>query len=80
MVLIYTAHSNTSKYVLKEVERAVNNDIPIVPFRMEDIPLSESMGFFLGNLQWLDATTPPLGQHLGKLTETISQLLNERVG
>jgi hypothetical protein len=77
MVLIYTAHSNTSRYVLKEVERAVNNDIPIVPFRIEDIPLSESMGFFLGNLHWLDATTPPMEQHLGKLTDTISQLLDE---
>src|SRR5947209_5879057 len=36
LVLIFSAHANSSQQVIREVERAVHRGIPILPFRIED--------------------------------------------
>jgi len=77
LVLILSANSNGSQMVLREVERAVSKEIPILPFRIENVNLSESMGFYVGTQHWLDALTPPLEKHLQKLSETVRLLLPE---
>jgi len=76
MVLVFSSRSNHSRHVRREVERGVNRDIAILPFRIEDVPLSPSLEYFIGAVQWLDALTPPLEKHLGHLTETVSLLLS----
>ncbi|MEQ8174544.1 MAG: TIR domain-containing protein [Syntrophomonadaceae bacterium] len=75
LVLVLSASSNESKLVLREVERAVSRGIPILPFRIENIELSESMEFYVSTQHWLDALTPPLEIHLEKLAKTIRTLL-----
>jgi len=81
MVLIFSARSNHSPHVRREVERAVNAGIPILPFRIEDVPLSPSLEYFIGTVHWLDALTPPLGRHLERLAETVHLMLfRERPG
>ena len=76
MVLVFSQHSNQSQQVVREVERAVAKGIPIIPFRIEDIPASKAMEYFISCHHWLDAFNPPLEQHLSKLADMVGQLLS----
>ena len=75
LVLVFSAHANISSQVAREVERACSKGLAIVPFRIEDVPMSKEMEFYLSLPHWLDALTPPLEQHLAYLAETVSLLL-----
>ncbi len=75
MVLVFSANSNNSPQVIREVERAVNKGLPILPFRIENVTPSKSMEYFVSSSHWLDAMTPPLEKHLQKLGDTVQLLL-----
>jgi hypothetical protein len=75
MVLVFSARSNHSPHVRREVERAVNKGIPILPFRIEDVTPSPSLDYFIATAHWLDALTPPLEKHLEHLAGTVKLLL-----
>lgn len=55
MVLMLSKESNTSPHVLREVERAVSKNIPIIVYRIENVQLSKSLEYFLMTHQWMDA-------------------------
>ncbi|MFI5015239.1 MAG: toll/interleukin-1 receptor domain-containing protein, partial [Hyphomicrobiales bacterium] len=75
MLLIFSASANDSPQIRREVERAVNKGIPVLPLRIEDIEPTRSLEYFIGTVHWLDALTPPLESHLRRLTETVRALL-----
>ena len=75
MVLVFTSEANHSPHVLRELEVAVNRGVTIMPLRVEDVQPSKSIEFFIIASHWLDALTPPLEAHLGRLAETIKGLL-----
>jgi hypothetical protein len=75
MVVVLSSGSNDSPQVLREVERGISKGLVVVPFRIEDVSPSGALEFFLSAPHWLDALTPPLEQHLGKLVKTITLLL-----
>jgi len=75
MVLVFTANANASPQIRREVERAVNHDVVILPFRVENVIPDESLEYFIGNVHWLDALTPPLEAHFRNLARTIKILL-----
>jgi hypothetical protein len=75
VVLVFSAASNTSPQVLREIERAVHNGTAIIPFRIEDVPFNESLEFFISTPHWLDALTPPLEAHAARLAESVKSLL-----
>ena len=77
MVLVFSASSNESPQVIREVERAVNKGIPIIPLRIEDVIPSKSMEYFVSSSHWLDAMTPPLEKHLQRLGDTVELFLNK---
>ena len=76
MVLIFTQHTNESKHVGREVKRAFNKEVPVIPMRVQNAVPSETLSFYLDTVQWLDAYTPPLEQHLKQLSETVKAILN----
>jgi tetratricopeptide (TPR) repeat protein/TolB-like protein len=55
VVLILSRHSNASQQVMREIERAVNKRITIIPFRIDDVRLSNALEYFISACQWLDA-------------------------
>lgn len=55
MVLILSENSNSSQHVLREIERAVSKDIPIIIYKIEDVVLSKSMEYFLMTHQWTES-------------------------
>jgi hypothetical protein len=75
MVLVYSASANESPQIKREVERAVHRGIPIIPFRIEDVPMSKALEYFISSPHWLDAFTPPLERHLDYLARTIALIL-----
>jgi len=79
MVLVFSSHSNTSPQIRREIERAVDTGIPVIPVRIEDVLPCRSLQYFIGPQHWLDAWTPPLEQHLHRLTDTIKTLLSKRL-
>jgi tetratricopeptide (TPR) repeat protein len=76
MVLVFSSGANRSPQVLREVERAVSRGVPILPLRIEDVPPSEAMEYYISSRHWLDALNPPLEQHLVRLAETVKFLLS----
>jgi|GEM_PF-599365 len=77
-VLVFSAESNTSSQVMREVEIAVKRGIPIIPLRIENVTPSGAMEYYLSVPHWLDAYTPPLEAHLNKLASTVQALLPEK--
>src|ERR1700722_6099395 len=75
-VLIFSSNANHSNQVKREVERAVHHAIPIIPFRIEDVPPARGLEYYISSPHWLDALTPPLDQHLKQLALTIKILLD----
>lgn len=75
MVVIFSESSNRSKHVVRELGRAVDKGVIIIPFRISDVPLSQSVAYFLSNAHWLDAIGEPLERHLKTLKWTIAKLL-----
>ena len=76
MVLVFSAHSNASPQVRREVERAVHKELPVLPFRIEDIPPSRSLEYFLSSQHWLDAFPPPLEPHYHRVCTHVAALLD----
>ncbi len=75
VVVVVSSESNVSPHVLRELERTVARGIAIVPFRVEDTPLSKQMEYYIGQQHWLDAITPPLEQHIHRLSDAVIALL-----
>src|SRR5438105_844375 len=75
MVLIFSAHSNTSEQVLREVQLAANSHLHILQFRIEDVIPNDDLEYYLSTPHWLDALTPPLENHLQRLGTSIKALL-----
>ncbi len=75
MVLVFSADSNISPHVTREVERAVGKAIPILPFRIDTVVPTNDMEYFLSATHWLDAITLPLEAHLLKLADVVEALL-----
>jgi hypothetical protein len=75
-VLVFSDGSNKSGQVVREVGEAVDSGIPIVPLRIEDVELSREMRYYIKSIHWLDALTPPIEQHLQKISNSVQALLS----
>jgi hypothetical protein len=75
MVLVFSGRSNDSGQVRREVERAVHKQLPILPFRIEDVLPSKSLEYFLSAQHWMDAFPPPLEPHLARLCDYLDTAL-----
>ena len=67
MILVFSAASNQSPQVRREVERAVHRELSILPFRIEDVLPSKSLEYFLSAQHWMDAFPPPREPHYARL-------------
>jgi AAA+ ATPase superfamily predicted ATPase len=74
-VLVLSEGSNSSGAVMREVEEAISSGIPIIPIRIEDIEPTAAMRYYIKSLHWIDAMSPPLEKHLGKLVDSVQTIL-----
>jgi hypothetical protein len=75
MVLIFSSSANGSVQIKREVNQAIEKEVPVIPVRIEDVTPSGSLEYYLDVTHWLDAITPPIEQHLEKLAEDVDLLL-----
>ncbi|HEY4123725.1 MAG TPA: toll/interleukin-1 receptor domain-containing protein [Rhizomicrobium sp.] len=75
-LLIFSGNANASPQIKREVERAVNRGLPVIPMRIENVLPAKSLEYFLSTPHWLDAFAPPLQQHLDYLAEIIRSVLD----
>lgn len=74
-VLVLSNGSNRSSQVIREVGEAVDNGIPIIPLRIEDVQPSREISYYIEATHLMDALTPPLEQHLQRLGDRLETLL-----
>jgi TolB-like protein len=76
-ILVYTSSSNNSKQVIREVDRAVHFGLQVINLRLEDLPMSKQLDYYLSSVHWLDAMTPPLEKHIKTLSGVVLSLLRK---
>lgn len=74
--LLFSPYSDASEQCLKEVDRAVNARLPIIPFRIVDHNPTEAMEYYLCNTHWLDAFARPTGEYFPQILSTCRRILD----
>ena len=74
VVLVYSNHASRSLQIKREIERASSKGVTIVPFRIEDVPISKSLEYYLSDAYWIDALSLPIAPHLQLLQEVVARL------
>jgi TIR domain len=75
MVLVFSASTNDSVQVRREVERAVHKGLAVLAFRVEDVLPVKSLEYFLSSQHWLDAFPPPREPHYERLSSFVKSAL-----
>lgn len=75
LVLAFSENANQSPSVASEVERAFTKRVPIVPVRIGDVPVGDSLEFFLSTPQWIDACEGSLDEHLHAVVDAVGAAL-----
>lgn len=70
LLLLASADTNASNYVLNEVTMAFDKGKKIIPFKLQNIDFSDEFQFFLGSTHWIDAW-PDIGAGLFQLVQTL---------
>lgn len=76
-ILIYSGNSNHSAQVIKEVDRVVHHGLTVITLRLEDVKMSDQLEYYLSDVHWLDALTPPLEEHINRLSKVVKMLLSK---
>lgn len=78
LLLLFSTHADKSRQIKREVEIAADGNVTIVPLRIENILPTDSFKYFLGNIHWLDALTPPLEKHLEEVATKVKAILSTK--
>lgn len=76
MVMIFSSNSNTSDQVYRELFLAANNNVIIIPFKIEDVKPNPRTGYILAGTHWLDAMNPPTQEQIDKLVKSVKSFLS----
>ena len=78
-VVIISSNSNESPHVELEIAQAFKKkEHNIIPVRIEEVKMSPVLDYYLSSTHWLDATTPPLQDHLKTLASRIRELISPK--
>jgi len=73
-ILLHSKDSTVSKYVLREVTKALSLNKIIIPILLDKVELSENMEFILETCQWIDASAGDINIKIDELKELLSNL------
>jgi arabinogalactan oligomer/maltooligosaccharide transport system substrate-binding protein len=76
MVLVFSANSNSSDDVGRELILAANNKLIIIPFKIENIPPEPGKQYYLARTHWLDAMNPPTQEEIDKLVGFVKSFMS----
>lgn len=75
LVLVFSAQSNTSQQVLREVERAVSRNVTVLPYRIAPVEPSPELEYYLSVTHWLNAFDSDHAKSLADLARTARDIL-----
>jgi hypothetical protein len=73
-VLILSAAASSSDEVARELGLAAQAHKPIVPFKIQEFTVSDDLAYYVLNLHWIDAMTPPIEGRLNELVAHVQQM------
>lgn len=77
LLLVFSANSNISRHVENEINRAFDMEKTIIPFRIDDSPMSDVLCYYLGGCHHIDGF-PLSDDALTHLKESIITYLPKR--
>lgn len=75
MVLVFSAHSNSSVDVGRELFLAANSKLVIIPFKIENVEPEPGKRYYLARTHWLDAVNPPTQEQIQELVNRVKVLI-----
>jgi len=75
MVLVFSASSNSSEEVSRELILAADSKLIIIPFKIENIEPEPGKKYYLARTHWLDAINPPTQSQINSLVGCVRALL-----
>jgi TIR domain len=78
MVLVFTGRANNSNEIKKEIALASQNNLVVIPLRVEDVLPSDAFLYELSTRQWIDAFDD-WDRAVGRLAEQIGEIADEPV-
>jgi hypothetical protein len=78
MVLVFSASSNSSEDVSRELFLAANSKLVIIPFKIENIEPEPGKQYYLARTHWLDAINPPTQEQIRALINCVKALIPVR--
>jgi len=79
MIVVISPQANNSPHVKREVQYACSEDtkVPILPFLIKGVSLSNTFRYYIGSAHRLDASSPPLSQHVERLAGYVQRRLSD---
>jgi len=77
LVLVFSGSSNASQAVWREVQSAFTEQKALIPLRIEDVTVSDDLGFYLSGVHWLDAY--PNQEVFGNLLQNVAHILKKDI-
>lgn len=75
VIVIFSSNSNSSQQVLREVGKAVEKDKIIVTLKIQDIPPSKHLEYYLSTPFTLDATKNTINETIDQLAEILKNIM-----
>jgi hypothetical protein len=75
MVLVFSASSNSSEDVGREIVLAANHKLIIIPFKIDNIEPEPGKQYYLARTHWLEAMNPPTREQVRILVERIRSVV-----
>jgi hypothetical protein len=75
MVLVFSANSNSSEEVSRELFLAASSKVVIIPFKIEDVKPEPGKQYYLGRTHWLDAMNPPTQAQINQLVKRVHSFI-----
>jgi len=76
MVLVFTANANNSNEIKKELALASQNNLIVIPVRIEDVTPSEAFAYEFATRQWINLFDD-WENSIAQLVETITAAIND---
>ena len=78
MVVLFNRNANASEAVEMEVERSFHYKLTLIPFKLDETIPSDSLEFFFGSFQWLNATKGKPEDHFDLLYQNCARALGKK--
>jgi len=75
IVLVFSANTEKSQWVIDEIKLALEEKRMIIPFRIQDVYPQRALRLLKVRCQWMHAFTPPLEKHIKNLVKIVSRHL-----